>query len=155
MMLKRTLCLQAVTIAAFAADLPIREVILYKHGVGYFQRAGELKPGETARLDFKADDMNDVLKSLTITDRNGGKIGGVRYDASETLAKRLEDFPFGIGEQSSIAAFLDRMKGARLELKVGNEIVAGTNLSPRGGRKTDRERNTQRETSALRPASGE
>src|SRR5258708_30908993 len=126
MMLKRTLCLQAVTIAAFAADLPIREVILYKHGVGYFQRAGELKPGETARLDFKAGDMNDVLKSLTITDRNGGKVGSVRYDASEPLEKRLEDFPFLVGDESSMAAFLDQMKGSRLEMKVGNETVAGT-----------------------------
>ena len=72
---------------ALAADLPIREVILYKHGVAYFERAGELKPGETAQIDFKADDMNDVLKSLTITDRNGGKIGSVRYDASETAGK--------------------------------------------------------------------
>ena len=52
-----------------AADLPIREVILYKHGVGFFERAGKLEAGETARIDFKAEDMNDVLKSLTITDR--------------------------------------------------------------------------------------
>lgn len=68
-----------------AADLPVREVILFKHGVGYFARSGELKAGETARIDFKAEEMNDVLKSLTITDGKGGKVSGVRYDASETL----------------------------------------------------------------------
>jgi len=28
-------------------------VILFKHGVGFFSRAGELKAGETARLDFQ------------------------------------------------------------------------------------------------------
>src|SRR3984885_13902408 len=88
----------------FAADLPIREVILYKHGVGFFERSGQLKPGETARLDFKAGDMNDVLKSLTVTDRNGAKVSGVRYDASEPLEKRLEDFPFALGAESSMAA---------------------------------------------------
>ena len=71
--------------AAFAADLPIRDVTIYKHGVAYVERAGDLKAGETARLDFKAEDMNDVLKSLTITDRNGGKVAGVRYDASDPL----------------------------------------------------------------------
>src|SRR5580698_10656657 len=109
--------------ATRAADLPVREVILYKHGVGYFERAGELKAGETARLDFKAGDMNDVLKSLTIT---GGKIAGVRYDASETLEKRLEDFPFAVGEESSLAKFLDQMKGAQLELLMGSEKVDGT-----------------------------
>src|SRR3954471_1825824 len=39
--------------ALTAADLPITEVTLYKHGVPHLERSGELKPGETARLDFK------------------------------------------------------------------------------------------------------
>ena len=57
--------------------LPVRKVVLYKNGVGYFERSGELRAGDTARLDFKASDMNDVLKSLTIVDRSGGVIGGL------------------------------------------------------------------------------
>src|SRR6516162_5246252 len=104
----------------FAADLSVREVILYKHGVAFFERAGELTSGETARLDFKAEEMNDVLKSLTIADRNGGKVSGVRYDASEPLDKRLADFSFAVGQQPSLASFLDQMKGARIEIKVGS-----------------------------------
>jgi hypothetical protein len=31
------------------ADLPLREVIIYKNGVGYFERAGDVPAGETAR----------------------------------------------------------------------------------------------------------
>src|SRR5215471_2799083 len=87
----------SLAITASGADLPIREVILYKHGVGFFERSGELKPGETARLDFKAADMNDVLKSLTLTDHNGGKVTGLRYDSSEPLDQKLASFPFKIG----------------------------------------------------------
>ena len=64
-----------------AAELPVRTVVLYKHGVGYFERSGTLGPGESARLDFKAEEMNDVLKSLTINDQ-GGKVTGLRYDSS-------------------------------------------------------------------------
>ena len=60
--------------AASAADLPVRQVVLYKHGVGYFERSGRLAPGESARLDFKASEMNDVLKSLTVEEKGGGKI---------------------------------------------------------------------------------
>lgn len=115
----------------FAADLPIREVILYKHGVGFFERDGKLEAGDTARIDFKADDMNDVLKSLTITDRSGGKISGVRYDASEPLEERLKNFPFAVGADSTLAVFLDQMKGARVELKLGTETVAGVIASAR------------------------
>ena len=73
---------------AMAADIPIREVILYKSGVGYFERGGTLRSGESARLDFKASDMNDVLKSLTISGQNGGKVTGLRYDSSEPLAEK-------------------------------------------------------------------
>ncbi len=136
-----------------AADLPVREVILFKHGVGYFARSGELKAGETARIDFKAEEMNDVLKSLTITDGKGGKVSGVRYDASETLEKRLENFPFAVGGQMPLAAFLDQMKGARLELKLGGGDAAGTIVSARLIKAGDK--SNERETVMLLMDSGD
>ncbi len=135
-----------------AADLPITEVTLYKHGVAHLKRSGELKPGETARLDFKPDDMNDVLKSLTVTDRNGGKVNGVRYDSSEPLEKRLEDFPFRLGPGASLAAFLDQMKGARIELKLGAGDAAGIIISARVVQESDK---TQREVLVLLMDSGD
>ena len=41
--------------ALVAADLNVKRVVLFKHGVGFFERQGELGPGESARLDFKSD----------------------------------------------------------------------------------------------------
>jgi len=114
-----------------AADIPIREVILYKSGVGYFERGGTLRSGESARLDFKASDMNDVLKSLTISGQNGGKVTGLRYDSSEPLDQKLANFPFKIDGQASLALFLDQMKGAKVELKYGAETISGTVVSGR------------------------
>ena len=115
---------------AMAAEIPIRTIVLYKNGLGYFERSGDLRPGESARLDFKASEMNDVLKSLTIEDR-GGKITGIRYDSSEPLAQKLSDFPFTLGQADSLAGFLDQMKGARLELKYGADTVSGVIVSAR------------------------
>src|SRR5580658_5625250 len=146
------LILTAAVVAA-GADLPIREVILYKHGVGFFERAGKLEAGDTARIDFKADDMNDVLKSLTITDRSGGKISGVRYDASEPLEERLKNFPFAVGADSTLAAFLDQMKGARVEMKFGAETLAGVVVSSRVLKSGDKE--AERATVTLVTAAGE
>ncbi len=121
-----TLLTLSLTATLTAADLPIRDVILYKHGVGYFSRAGDLPAGETAQLAFKASDMNDVLKSLTITDASGLPIAGVRYDASEPIEQRLANFPFQVKENATLAPFLDQMKGARLELgPVAGAIVSG------------------------------
>jgi hypothetical protein len=138
--------------ALSAADLPITEVTLYKHGVAHLERAGELRPGETARLDFKPDDMNDVLKSLTVTDGNGGKVNGVRYDSSDPLDKRLADFPFQLGAGASLAAFLDQMKGARIELKLGAGDAAGTIISARVVQESDK---SQREVLVLLMDSGD
>src|SRR5271157_4006131 len=104
-------------ILAQAADLPVKQVILYKHGIGFFERSGTLGAGESARLDFNAAEMNDVLKSLTIG-TSGGKITGLRYDSMDPLGHKLEEFPFQIGG-GGMPGMLDQLKGARIELKLG------------------------------------
>ena len=131
MLTKYVPVIAATMAAAQAADLPVREVILFKHGVGFFSRSGDLKAGEAARLDFKAGDMNDVLKSLTVEEKGGGKVVGLRYDSSEPLDKKLEQFPFEIGEHFALSAVLDQMKGSRLELKYGNDPIVGQIISGR------------------------
>src|SRR2546425_3065022 len=101
---------------AAAADLPVRQVILYKHGVGFFERSGQLAPGESARLDFKTSEMDDVLKSLVIEERGGGAIAGLRYDSSEPPARKLAEFPFHVDGSQPLSAILDQLKGARVEM---------------------------------------
>ncbi len=117
-------------VIAPAAELPVRTVVLYKHGVGYFERAGALGPGESARLDFDAESMNDVLKSLTINDQ-GGKVNGLRYDSDVPLDRKLNEFPFRIGNGQSLAAVIDQLKGARVEMEFGPQKVAGAIVSAR------------------------
>ncbi len=117
-------------ILAHAAELPVRTVVLYKHGVGYFERSGTLGPGESARLDFKAEEMNDVLKSLTIDDQ-GGKVTGLRYDSSIPLNQKLSDFPFHIEDGQPLSAVIDQLKGARIEMEFGPQKTAGEIVSAR------------------------
>jgi hypothetical protein len=129
MMLRQVVAGLCVSTLVGAADLPVREIVLYKHGVGYFERSGQLARGETARLDFKAAEMNDVLKSLTL---HGARVNGLRYDSSQPLASRLEDFPFRIDDENpSLAGFLNQLKGARVELRVGADRIAGTIVNAR------------------------
>jgi hypothetical protein len=130
--MKRILVLLvAIAALAAAAELPVKQVVLYKHGVGFFERAGKLGPGESARLDFNASEMNDVLKSLTIEERGGGKISGLRYDSMDPLGHKLAEFPFQIEAGQPLSGMLDQLKGARLELKFGNETVAGAIVNGR------------------------
>jgi len=114
-------------------------VILYKHGIGFFERSGTLGAGESARLDFNASDMNDVLKSLTLEERGGGKISGLRYDSMDPLSHRLADFPFEIGDDQSLAAIIGRMQGSRVELKFGADTIAGAIVGGRVVAGTDKQ----------------
>jgi hypothetical protein len=136
-----------------AADIPVRQIVLYKSGVGYFERSGDLKAGESARLDFKATDMNDVLKSLTVEDKSGAKITGLRYDSSEPLADKLADFPFHVDGQQSLSGFLDQVKGARVEMKYGAESLSGAVVGARVIPASDK--NAEREQAVLMLDSGE
>jgi hypothetical protein len=131
-----------------AAELPVRQVILYKHGVGFFERSGTLGPGESARLDFKAEEMNDVLKSLTIEEKGGGKISGLRYDSSIPLDQKLAEFPISIADGQPLSTVLDQLKGAKIEITVGSEKVTGEIIGARTIQ-GDKDRHEQEQVSLL------
>lgn len=114
----------------YSADVPVKRVILYKHGIGYFERTGSIPAGEEVRLDFKNGDMNDILKSLVVED-SGGRVSAIRYDSNESLQQQLSKYPFKIDDEELLSTFLDRMKGARIELRFGERPVIGTILSAR------------------------
>ncbi len=129
---RQALCLLLIsTFTGYSADLPVKNIVLYKHGVGYFERAGTVAAGEEARLDFKTSDMNDVLKSLTVTDHAGLRVSGIRYDSNETLEQQLQDFPFQISDTEALSAFLDGLRGAHLEIKTQSGALGGIIVSAR------------------------
>ena len=135
------------------AELPVKQVVLYKHGVGFFERSGRLGAGESARLDFNASEMNDVLKSLTIDEKGGGKISGLRYDSMDPLSHKLAEFPFQIAPGQPLSGMLDQLKGARLELKFGNDTVTGAIVNGRVVAGSDKQ--PEREQLTLMLDSGE
>ncbi len=122
-----------------AADLSVSKVVLYKHGIGFFERNGTVPAGDNAQLQFKATEMDDVLKSLTVEQRGGAGVSAVRYDSSDPLSKRLELFPFRIGPKVTLADILDQFKGAEIELRLSRGRVNGTIVSARRTAATDRQ----------------
>ncbi|RKH22836.1 hypothetical protein D7Y13_34750 [Corallococcus praedator] len=105
--------------------LSIRRVVLYKHGVGYFERRGKVTDSETAHLDFKARDMNDVLKSMTVLDLSGGSVSAVSYDSTKPLEQLLSEATIRIPEHGSLTALLGQVKGARVRARIGGGQVEG------------------------------
>ena len=77
--------------------LPVRRVVLYKNGVGYFEHTGRVRGNQELSLDFTSAQLNDVLKSLTVVDLGEGRVTGVRYDSVAPIGERLKSLrlPFG------------------------------------------------------------
>ncbi len=105
--------------------LPIRKVVLYKHGVGYFEREGEIDGNAPVDLHFRASEMNDVLKSLTVLDLQGGLVSSVSYESTKPVDKQLEDIAIRIPDQGSLTGLLAQLKGARVAVELGPSRVEG------------------------------
>jgi hypothetical protein len=113
-----------------AAKLPVRRVVLYKNGVGYFEHLGRAHGSKDVHVDFTSAQLNDVLKSLTVLDLSGGKISGVDYNSEAPLARRLATLRLTLGETPTMADFLGALRGARLEVRSGSgAAMAGKLLS--------------------------
>jgi hypothetical protein len=101
------------------AVLPITRVVLYKHGVGYFERQGPVEGDATLSLTFKQAEVSDVLKSLTVLDRDGGHVASVSYDSTKPLEQLLADVALSIPDQGSLVGLLPQIKGARVAVQSG------------------------------------
>lgn len=93
--------------------LPISSVVLFKHGVGYFERRGTVSGEASIELSFRASEMNDVLKSLTVLDRDGGSVSSISYESTQPLSRQLEDFAIHIPEGRAISGLLGQLTGTR------------------------------------------
>jgi hypothetical protein len=110
-------------------NLPIKRVVLYKNGVGYFEHLGRVRGNQDVTVSFTSGQLNDVLKSLTVLDLNGGRITGVAYGSPAPVERQLGDLHIPTGDKTSFAEFLGALRGARLEVRNGSTVITGRLLS--------------------------
>src|SRR3984957_11622422 len=109
--------------------LPVRRVVLYKNGMGYFEHSTHIRGNQELAIDFTTSQLNDVLKSLTAVDLGEGRITGVRYNSIAPLDERLKALRLPFGEQLTRVDFLAALRGARVEVHSGSEAATGRLLS--------------------------
>ena len=119
----------ATTVPAATDRLPVRHVALYKNGVGYFEHEGRVRGNQAVTIAFTTAQLNDVLKSLTALDLNGGRVTDVSYNSTAPLEQRLNTLQIPIGEKTTTAEFLDALRGAQVEVRNGSNAVTGRLLS--------------------------
>ena len=110
-------------------QLPVRSVVLYKSGVGFFQHVGQIRGDQNVRVDFTSGQLNDVLGSLTVLDLNGGRITGIDYNSEAPFSERLSTLGLPLEENTDLAKFLEALRGTRLEIRNGSSSITGRLLS--------------------------
>jgi hypothetical protein len=101
---------------AAVKDLPVRKVVLYKNGVGYFEHAGAVNGNQKVSIDFTSSQLNDVLQTLTVLDEGGGRIAGVNYNSTTPLAEQLKSLSLGMDDDPNATELFQALRGQRVEV---------------------------------------
>jgi len=102
-----------------SAQLPIRRVTFYKHGVSMVEREGRVD-GEALQLGFREDDIDDALKSLTVLDRSGGQVVCVDYQIPAAARRDADALALRAG--ASMLDLLERLTGWRVRVELAGRV---------------------------------
>ncbi|MFX0000264.1 MAG: hypothetical protein ACFE9Q_11160 [Candidatus Hodarchaeota archaeon] len=102
------------------SKLKVKRVIIFKHGVSYYILEGILKGSGKFEIEFKIDEMNDVLKSLFVLDTSKkGYISSISYDAALETNQLLKSIMLNIPDRDSFSSLVTQIKGADVILTIG------------------------------------
>jgi hypothetical protein len=100
---------------AAAAELPLKQVILSNSGLAQFTHGGPVSGNSTIELPVRLDQVDDILKSLTVFDR-AGAVGTVSLPGKTPLPELFRDLPFGPEALNSSPDLLNALVGSEIEI---------------------------------------
>ncbi len=104
-----------------AVTLPISQVILFNSGVGHFTRSGEVEGDARVDLTFPEQDINDLIKSMTLIDQSKtGRVSSVTYDSHDPIDRTLRSFAINLNNNPSFSAILNQARGEAVEITLVN-----------------------------------
>ncbi|MFX1405708.1 MAG: hypothetical protein ACFFBW_02035 [Promethearchaeota archaeon] len=110
------------------SKLKVKKVIIFKHGVSYYILEGIVNGFDTLELEFKIDEMDDVLKSLFVLDTSEkGYISSISYDAALDTSQLLKTIMLNIPDRDSLSSLITQIKGANVNMTLrGGKKLLGT-----------------------------
>ncbi len=132
-----------------SSRLPVKRVVLYKNGVGFFEHLGRVRGNQQVAIDFTSGQLNDVLKSLTTVDLGKGKVTGISFNSDDPASRKLGALSLPVGEDTTMPAFLGALRGARVEVQSGGVVTTGRLLSVEQRSRGDGEKQTELREIAL------
>ncbi|CAN5612687.1 DUF4139 domain-containing protein [soil metagenome] len=113
---------------AAATEVPVKQVVLFSSGVGYFEHFGNIQGDGSTELRFKTNQINDILKSLVLQDMDGGRVTTITYPSQDPIEKTLRSFQIDITGNPPLADLLNQLRGAKVTLKLADATITGTIL---------------------------
>lgn len=126
---------QGTTPQAATTNVPVKSVMLFSSGVGYFEHAGTVRGDGSTELRFKTAQINDILKSLLLQDLDGGKVTAITYPSQDPISKTLRSFQVDITSNPTMASLLNQLRGAKVTIRSQAETLTGTILGVETRRK--------------------
>ncbi|MCE5325161.1 MAG: hypothetical protein LLG01_01980 [Planctomycetaceae bacterium] len=108
--------------AAAKAEVPVTRVVLFSSGVGYFEHNGTVQGDADIRLNFKTEQINDVLKSMLVMADNGF-VTGVNYASRDPLVRALKSFAVDLSGDPTMGDLLKQLRGAEVVLQAPDKIT--------------------------------
>src|SRR3954453_21860579 len=110
-----------------AVNLPITQVVLFNSGVGHFTRSGEVEGEARVDLSFPEQDVNDLIKSMTLRDLSpNGRVAAVTYDSHDPIDRTLASFAINLNHSPPLAQILTQARGEQVEVT----LAANANQTP-------------------------
>lgn len=105
------------------AQLPVKRVVLYTSGVGYFEHQAQIEGDVRVDLKFNVDDVNDLLKSMVLQDEGGGSIATITYGSKDPITKTLKTFAIDLTTNPTLADLISQVRGEVVEIEAASKIV--------------------------------
>jgi hypothetical protein len=105
--------------------IPIRNLVLYKHGVGTVTRRGKAT-GSEVELAFGPEEIDDALKSLTVRSLDGGQVTGIHYRTPLRSGDQPGLTQLDPSDHSAMFGLLSDLRGISVTVKLeGSKTVQG------------------------------
>lgn len=104
-------------------ELPVSRVVMYQSGIGYVERTAKVS-GDELVLRIRPDQINDILKSLTVIDRGDGRPVSISLPVDKTTLDSLAQIPSQV-KSGGIRSLLQAFRGANVKIKTRGSSYEG------------------------------
>ena len=104
-------------------ELPVSRVVMYQSGIGYVERTAKVADDKLV-LRIRPDQINDILKSLTVIDRGNGRPVSISLPVDKDTLDRLAQIPDQVRD-GGIRSLLNAFRGANVKIKTRGSSYEG------------------------------